>query len=171
MVPGSKIVAATCVAMLALGALGLAVPEAEATNPVPLVSVLNLNNSNGYAGTITITFNTPMKATTNDADSLSKVRIVHKDTGTTWTNLAGAKLEFPTGTNNVVIRLTPDQQLRIQAVSESKTRYQVSGGAFSSVDTSTAWGGNGLNRWGFGTYAVDGTGPTIVAAEILPAYQ
>ena len=166
------------VALIALGALGLALPDAEATTPSLTSWTVNLNNTGTAGGTLTLVFNTPVRVQTDEATTLEGIILLNGRvsdannpvpmTGNTM-SISGATVTIP---------FTPDQKARIAFQTEVATILHVSSTAFESVDTGTAYGG--LDRQGgsysnqqiagfrsIRSYTPDTTAPNVVTATLV----
>ena len=167
-------------ALVVLGVLALALPDAEASSHPSLSSwTLNLNNNGTSSGTVTLVFNETVQVHTNVADTLSEV-VVYKLDGTGngrfLTPMTGNTMSISGGT--VTITLTPDHKLRIDQMTDIGTGLYVSNTAFKD-SANNAFGGYhnlngglGLSQAGalhtnFRTFNNDTTAPGITGATLV----
>ena len=175
--------------VLAAAALGVlaALPGAEATTPTlstfvhggqTFAGTLDTHNDGTWASKLTITFNTPMKAQTDDATALAGIVVkqgIANSNIVSYDPVTGHAIEF--SGNTVIIRYLPAQEDGLRRHQELGSTLWIKSDALASADTSTNFSGFGRSGTiGSGTdvdnssealrWARDSTTPKVASATL-----
>ena len=121
----------------AIAALAAGAPGAEATTPSLSSAEYDPRNTGTWAGTLKLTFNTPMQVHTSVADALADIQISKRSGSTNLVSpSSGSAIEF--SGNNVNVFFGPAAEDQIRRIGTATLALSITGTALKSADTSTA---------------------------------